>query len=112
MNSRISLHLCPILEAPSHISYSPVTRYPLLYSGHASNFQTSCPSLAHVRKANPTKQSSKIQTAYWQWSLASTSLPNRAHELCGRWLLLTALSCDRGHTSIQDHCLALFNVLG
>lgn len=72
--------MCPILEVPFHISYSPVTHNPLLQSGiqmiqrSFSNFQAKYHSLAHVWQAYPTKQGGKIQTAYWQWSLACTSL--------------------------------------
>lgn len=82
----MSSQLYTIVEAPSLISYSPVTQYPLLYSSHAysskpmvqrpfCSFQTRWHILDHVSRANPTMQ--QIQTACWLWSLACTSLPQQ-----------------------------------
>lgn len=107
----------PIGEAPSHISHSPVTQYPLLYSTHAFSSKSvvqgnslafklgGTTSIMSVEQTLPSKVAkSKLPIGNGLW--LALPCPNRAQGLFGRGLLITALSYARDHScSCKDHLI-------
>lgn len=113
----MSPKVCPIVEAPSHISYSPVTQYPLLYSTHAFSSKSvvsgkslafklgGTTSIMSVEQTLPSKVAkSKLPIGNDLW--LALLCPNRAQGLFGRGLLIMVLSYAKDHScTCKDHLI-------